>query len=114
DIYRERLGGTGLKTPIEHDGDRHVYHLFIIEVEDRDRFQQQLKEQGIPTAVYYPQPLHMNEPLKHLGYKLGDFPVSENASERTISIPFYPEISDEQIDRVVNVVSEAIAEQPAM
>ena len=114
DVYRARLEGTRLKTPVESDGNRHVYHLFILEVEDRDSFQEQLKAQGIPTAIYYPQPLHLNEPLNHLGYKLGDFPVSEKASERTISIPFYPEISEEQIDRVVTVVTETIAEQPAM
>ena len=106
DQYRERLADS-VTVPVESDGARHVYHLFIIEVQDRDRFQQLLKEQGIPTAVYYPQPLHLNEPLKYLGYKLGDFPVSESASERTVSIPFYPEISQEQLDRVWDEVVTA-------
>jgi dTDP-4-amino-4,6-dideoxygalactose transaminase len=114
DIYRERLAGAPLRVPVEANDARHVYHLFIIEVEERERFQQQLKEQGIPTAIYYPQPLHLNEPLKHLGYKLGDFPISERASERTISIPFYPEISEQQIDRVITVVKDTVAELPAI
>ena len=110
DIYRDRLAGVPVKLPIEADDARHVYHLFIIEVEERDNFAQYLKEQGIPTSVYYPQPLHLNKPLEHLGYKVGDFPVSERASERTISIPFYPEINEQQIDRVTTGVKNALVE----
>ncbi len=110
EIYRQRLAGAPVTVPNDGADAHHVYHLFIIEVEERTRFEQQLKEQGIPTSIYYPQPLHLNEPLKHLGYKAGDFPVSERASERTISIPFYPEISDEQIARVMEVVNEAVSE----
>lgn len=110
EIYRQRLAGAPVTVPNDGADARHVYHLFIIEVEERSRFEQQLKAQGIPTSIYYPQPLHLNEPLKHLGYKSGDFPVSERASERTISIPFYPEISDQQIERVMEVVNEAVSE----
>jgi dTDP-4-amino-4,6-dideoxygalactose transaminase len=110
DIYRERLAGAPVTVPSEATDARHVYHLFIMEVDDRERFQQQLEEQGIPTSIYYPQPLHLNEPLKHLGYKSGDFPVSERASERTISIPFYPEMTEQQIDRVMEVVHDAASE----
>jgi len=109
-IYRERLTGAPVVVPKDMADARHVYHLFILEVEDRDRFEKQLKEKGIPTSIYYPQPLHLNEPLKYLGYKQGDFPVSERASERTISIPFYPEINEEQINRVMTVVNDAVTE----
>jgi dTDP-4-amino-4,6-dideoxygalactose transaminase len=66
--------------------------------------QQQLKEQGIPTAVYYPQPLHLSAPLAQYGYRAGDFPVSERDSERTLAIPFYPEMTEEQLNRVADKV----------
>ena len=66
--------------------------------------QARLKEAGIGTSVYYPQPLHLAEPSKELGYKEGDFPVAERASLETVAIPVYPEMSDEQIAYVIEVV----------
>ena len=109
--YRDRLAEDVAKVPTEAAGAHHVYHLFMIEVDDRDTVQQLLKEQGIPTALYYPRPLHLTEPLKRFGYLQGQFPVSERASERTLSIPFYPEISQEQLERVVTAVKHAVGER---
>lgn len=114
ETYRERLTDDVAKVPTEATNARHVYHLFMIEVDDRDSVQQYLKEQGIPTALYYPQPLHLAEPLKHLGYREGDFPVSERASEKTLSIPFYPEITNAQLERVVNAVKQAVSARPVL
>jgi dTDP-4-amino-4,6-dideoxygalactose transaminase len=114
ELYRRNLEGTAVSPPIEAHDARHVYHLFMIEVDERDRVQQDLKEQGIPTALYYPQPLHLAEPLKQLGHRRGDFPVSERAVERTMAIPFYPEISEEQLKRVVRSVKQAVSERPAL
>lgn len=105
DQYRDTLTGTSVSLPIEAENAHHVYHLFIIEVENRSRFQELLKEMGIATAIYYPQPLHLNEPLAHLGYKIGSFPVSERASERTLSLPFFPEMTVEQWTTVANAVN---------
>ena len=100
--YSERFDGTGIRAPSEAADARHVYHLYIVEVEERQRVQQYLKEQGVSTAVYYPQPLHLAAPLEQYGYRQGDFPVSERASERTLSIPFYPEMTEEQLNAVAN------------
>ena len=102
--YNERFAGTGIVTPSESADARHAYHLYIIEVEDRERVQQELKEQGIPTAVYYPQPLHLTAPLAQFGYHAGDFPISERASECTLSIPFYPEMTEDQLNTVADKV----------
>jgi dTDP-4-amino-4,6-dideoxygalactose transaminase len=105
DQYRDTLTGGSVTLPTEAENAHHVYHLFIIEVENRNRFQELLKEMGIATAIYYPQPLHLNEPLTHLGYKTGSFPISERASERTLSLPFFPEMTDEQWTTVANAVN---------
>ncbi len=106
--YSKLLEGAGLGLPVEGEGARHIYHLYVVRVKDRERVQQELKEQGVPTAVYYPQPLHLAEPLRHLGYKQGDFPVSEAASEETLALPFYPEMTDEHIHGAVEVLREVV------
>ena len=104
-IYSEALIGTSnLQTPYEAPVRTHVYHLYILQVPNRDGLQEKLKEAGIGTSVYYPQPLHLAEPCKALGYKEGDFPVAERASLETIAIPVYPEMSDEQIAYVLEIV----------
>jgi dTDP-4-amino-4,6-dideoxygalactose transaminase len=104
-IYSEALAGTpDLQTPYEAPNRTHVYHLYILQVPNRDELQEKLKEAGIGTSVYYPQPLHLAEPCKALGYKEGDFPVAERASLETIAIPVYPEMSDEQIAYVLEIV----------
>jgi len=105
--YNERFAGTDIRVPVETAGVVHAYHLYIIEVAEREHVQQQLKEEGIPTAVYYPQPLHLTAPLAK-SYSAGEFPVSEAASERTLSIPFFPEMTDEQLNRVVSEVLNAV------
>lgn len=93
-----------IQTPHEAPNRKHVYHLYILQVSNRDELQARLKEAGIGTSVYYPQPLHLAEPCKAYGYKEGDFPVAERASAETIAIPVYPEMSAEQVEYVVDVV----------
>lgn len=108
--YNKLLASSGLKLPSEAPGSSHCYHLYIIEVENRDRVQQKLKDDyNIPTAVYYPQALHRTAPLAGLGYRAEDFPISEAASQRTLSIPFYPEMTDDQARVVANAVLGAIS-----
>lgn len=95
---------ANLQTPYEAPNRKHVYHLYILQVPNRDELQAHLNEAGIGTSVYYPQPLHLAEPCKAYGYKEGDFPVAEKASAETVAIPVYPEMSAEQIEYVVNAV----------
>jgi dTDP-4-amino-4,6-dideoxygalactose transaminase len=105
--YTKRFDGSEIRVPVETESAVHAYHLYIIEVDDRERVAQELKDHGIPTAVYYPQPLHLTAPLA-AGYSKGQFPVSEAASERTLSIPFFPEMTDEQLETVANKVITAV------
>lgn len=105
--YQAQFVGTGIRTPVEAADARHVYHVYVIEVDNREQVQRRLKEHGIPTAIYYPQPLHLTKPLAH-SYSPGEFPVSESASERTLSIPFFPEMSEEQLEVVASRVKDAV------
>lgn len=77
-----------------------VYALYTIRARDRDRLQLYLRERGIMTGVYYPIPLHLQPAYKSLGYKEGDFPVTERASQEVLSLPVYPELSEDEINQV--------------
>lgn len=105
----------GIILPKEMDYARHVYHLFVIQVESkkekgksvrRDQLQKYLNENGISTGLHYPIPLHLQPCFEHLGYKNGDFPVAEELAEQGLSLPMYAEMADEQI----NFISEKIHE----
>jgi UDP-2-acetamido-2-deoxy-ribo-hexuluronate aminotransferase len=74
----------------------------------RERVQAALKEAGIPTAVHYPMPLHLQECFAYLGYKKGDFPIAEKVSEEIVSLPMNPDLSNIEIDHIVEAVSEIV------
>lgn len=107
-LYTELLNkglGDQVVTPVEKDGNFHVFHQYTIRVSEREKLQAFLKEQGIETMVYYPLPLHVQPVFKELGYKEGDFPISEKAAKEVISLPMFPELRNEQIEYVVeNIV----------
>jgi len=67
---------------------------------------QQLEERGIGTAIHYPRPLHLQKALANLGYRAGDFPHAERACERTLALPFFPEMTEEQVDYVAESLTE--------
>ncbi len=86
--------------------DHHTYHQFVIRAKERDGLQAFLKEKGIGSAVYYPLGLHMQKCFADLGYKAGDFPVTEKASREVLALPMYAELSREQMDLVVSGVKD--------
>ncbi|MDA2936635.1 DegT/DnrJ/EryC1/StrS family aminotransferase [Acidobacteria bacterium AH-259-A15] len=106
--YSKGLQGLNIKLPYEHPEAKHVYHLYVIQVNERGRIQRGLKEAGVASAVYYPQPLHLTEPCQFLGHEKGDFPVAERASETTLAIPLYPEMSVEQLKTVLAAVKQMV------
>jgi dTDP-4-amino-4,6-dideoxygalactose transaminase len=83
-----------------------VYHLYVIMVDDRDALQEFLGEKGIATGLHYPLPLHLQKAYAHLGYKEGDFPVTERAARRLLSLPMYPELTREQIEYVADNIKQ--------
>jgi dTDP-4-amino-4,6-dideoxygalactose transaminase len=110
--YNERLKEIpGIRIPFEADFATSVYHLYVILVDDRDGLQQFLAEKGISTGLHYPLPLHLQKAYTHFGYKKGDFPVSEQAADRLLSLPMFPELTTQQIDHVVNSIREFISKK---
>jgi dTDP-4-amino-4,6-dideoxygalactose transaminase len=83
-----------------------VYHLYVILVPDRDGLQQHLAQKGIGTGLHYPLPLHLQKAYAHMGYKKGDFPVSERTAERLLSLPMFAELSRDQIEYVAECIRE--------
>jgi dTDP-4-amino-4,6-dideoxygalactose transaminase len=106
-IYSQAFKKLDLSTPVTGPDRKHVYHLYVMSFQQRDRVQQTLKETGIASDVYYPQPLHLASPCRALGYKEGQFPVSEKASRNLLAIPLYPELSKIQIEEVMHAVQKA-------
>lgn len=102
EIYNKELQNNSLVTPVARDYNEHVYHMYILQSENREEVLAKLKEAGIATGVYYPVPLHLQKVYKNLGYKEGDMPVSEYLSHRTFAIPVYPELTEEQINYIIN------------
>ncbi len=111
-IYREFLGDFDkIILPKEMEYAKHVYHLFVIRVaeggkEQRDQLAKFLNENGIATGLHYPIPLHEQKCFEDLGYKKGDFPVSENLAESGLSLPMFPELKREQIEYIAEKIRE--------
>ncbi|MGB4503010.1 MAG: DegT/DnrJ/EryC1/StrS family aminotransferase, partial [Dethiobacteria bacterium] len=84
----------------------HIYHQYTIQTAERERLQAWLKERGIGSTIYYPQPLHLQKVFASCGYQEGDFPVAEKASREVLSLPMFPELTDDE----VQIVAETIVE----
>lgn len=104
ELYNEALQNSDLVTPVAKDYNEHVYHMYILQSENREEVLAKLKEAGIAAGVYYPVPLHLQKVYKNLGYKEGDMPVSEYLSHRTFAIPVYPELTKEQVDYIISKI----------
>lgn len=96
--------GSKVKTPWVRPGDRHIYNQYVIAVENRDGLKKYLLENGIETEIYYPLSMHMQECFQYLGYKEGDFPISEKSSNSTVAIPVYPELPQDDLEYVVDTI----------
>ncbi|MGX9992468.1 DegT/DnrJ/EryC1/StrS family aminotransferase (plasmid) [Rhizobium sp. Z1P35] len=99
--YSLLLGGSAdLRTPVEIADRRHVYHVYAIRSRDRDQLQRVLSEEGIQSGLHYPIPVHLQKAHADLGYKTGDFPISEAAAREVLSLPIYPEMPAWHVDQV--------------
>lgn len=104
--YRTALAGTPVTLPGDAPGAEHTYHQFTIRAPDRDRLQTFLRDHGIATRIYYPIALHLQPCFESLGHRPGEFPVSERLAGEVLSLPIFPGITPEQIDRVAGAVRE--------
>lgn len=102
------VGVNGVRTPRVMGWGDHVFHQYTIRVPKRDAVQKTLAEQGIATTVYYPTPIHLQPIYASLGYRQGDLAETERAAKEALSLPMYAELSQLQMERVVNAVARAI------
>jgi dTDP-4-amino-4,6-dideoxygalactose transaminase len=102
--YHELLAGTPLQLPREASWAESVYHLYVVRHPRRDELKAHLEANGVGCALHYPLPLHLQQCYASLGYKEGAFPVAEKAARECLSLPIYPELTEEQIQRVVAVI----------
>ncbi len=99
-IYTERLAPLGIVCPSEGLGVKHVYHLYVIRTKERDALQGFLKKKGIQTLIHYPVPIHLQKAYEDLGYRQGDLPLTEQCSLEILSLPFFPEIRESEMEEV--------------
>ncbi len=105
-IYTKYLSQAGIKCPVELNKEKHVYHQYTIEVENRQDLIEYLKTKDISAFVYYPLPLHLQKPYKNLGYKAGDFPESEKIGNQMLSIPIHSFLLESDVENIAKTICE--------
>jgi dTDP-4-amino-4,6-dideoxygalactose transaminase len=105
--YDARLERIGIKPPPRIHGEGDVYHLYVVELEHRDGVAAELRERGIATGIHYPIPIHLQPAYADLGLGPGAFPRTEQSARRLLSLPMFPELTDEQIDLVVDALARS-------
>ena len=104
--YHELLADSPLQLPKEADYAESVYHCYVVRHPRRDQLKKHLEASQIGCAMHYPLPLHLQKCYASLGYRAGDFPVAEKAARECLSLPIYPELTDEQLQRIASVIRD--------
>jgi dTDP-4-amino-4,6-dideoxygalactose transaminase len=107
--YSKYLGELDLRVPLEALDRTHVYHLYMVAFDERERVQQALKEAGIASEVYYPQPLHLAAPSRKFGTGEGQCPVAETCSQTLLALPVYPDMAAAQMEEILSTVEKAVS-----
>ncbi len=102
--YCTELVSSALTLPAIPSSGTHAWHLYVARVQQRSRWIERLKEHGILTGVHYPNPVHLMPAFQWLGYSAGDLPVTEHVCREVLSLPMFPELTDAEIDRVIDVL----------
>jgi dTDP-4-amino-4,6-dideoxygalactose transaminase len=111
-LYNKAFAGIDdIATPVEADYARHVYHIYAVRLQERDELRRFLEAKGIGCGVHYPIPIHLQKAWRNLGYSEGAFPIAENLAKEFLSLPMFPELSDQQIEHVAHCVGEAVGLQ---
>jgi dTDP-4-amino-4,6-dideoxygalactose transaminase len=110
--YTELLTRCGeLIVPQEPENTRPIYHLYVVRAKDREAMRKHLGESGIGTGIHYPVPLHLQKAYACLGFRVGDFPITERVSETILSLPMFPQLSGEQQERVAASILQFLSMQ---
>jgi dTDP-4-amino-4,6-dideoxygalactose transaminase len=108
EIYRRILTGAPLQLQDGGSAGERVDHLFVVYVAERDAVRARLEERGVQTGIYYPLPIHLQKPYQALGYKRGDLPAAEWACQHVLSMPLYPEMTNEQATYAAQTLREIV------
>jgi len=106
--YNRLLAGSGVITPTEMPNARHVYHVYAIRATNRDTLQQSLQKADIQSGIHYPNPIHLLPAYSDLGYKPGDFPITEKIANEELSLPIFAELREEQEVTVANTLKKCV------
>jgi len=108
--YHELLAEVkdAIVVPVEASWTKGVYHLYVVRVQDREAFQAALAEAGIGTGIHYPIPLHLQKAYESLNFKKGDFPVTERVAAEIVSLPMFPQMTNEQVNEISKRVKEFV------
>ena len=104
--YRKEIGNPLFTHPTVGRDNEHIYYVYVLTLEARDEFREYMKEKGIDTGVYFPIPLHLQRVFEGLGYQKGDLPNAEYIAEHSVAIPMFTELTEDEIQRVVQAVNE--------
>ena len=112
--YHALLAELPIERPVTAEKADHVFHVYVVQVDNRDPVQEALRAEGISTGIHYPIPIHLQEACADLGYRRGDFPVTERAAERILSLPMYPEMTRQQREHVAAALHQAVTQTLGM
>lgn len=108
-LYRELLSRCEVRLPYEPEGMESSYHLFVIRTPKRDALRNALLAEEIQCGIHYPVPVHLQQAARHLGYRNGDFPISESIGDTVLSLPMHPFLRPDEVRKVASVVRSAVA-----
>ncbi|MHB8280205.1 MAG: DegT/DnrJ/EryC1/StrS family aminotransferase, partial [Candidatus Humimicrobiaceae bacterium] len=104
EMYNKGLEGLPIILPSTVPENKHVFHLFVIRVKQREKFMKFMSDEGISTVIHYPIPIHLQPAYKYLNYKKGILPVTEKVAEEIVSLPIFPDLEDIEVDYVIHTI----------
>ena len=104
--YTDGINNVNIFIPKENFFEHNVYHTFVIQTQYRDELKDHLFENGIDTAIHYPIPIHLQPAAKKLGYKAGDFPVTEKQSKEILTLPVNQYLEKIDLERIISVINQ--------
>ena len=112
--YNAALADSEINIPVTHAGNYHVWHQYTIRHARRDELMKYLGEQGVPSAIFYPVPLHLHEPYAQFANGEGSLPITEQVSQECLSIPVNQHLSDDQVGTIINALKSFVGEASAV
>ena len=106
--YSQHLQGIVEQVPVVRPWASHVFYVYVVQVSERDRFRKSLEQAGVATGIHYPIPIHLQPACQHYGYTHGMLPITEASCERIVSLPMYPEMTEQQVEMVVDAVKRGV------